>query len=468
MKPEIREQAEKAIRAANDTLTMIDLAEGGATVTDGDTYRSRRGALIKARTMHRKSVDKATELVQQDGTIASFGNYRDALRNAEAYASHAEQLRNLVKSEPRTYGKGASHSYWKDMALRALGGVDARAAEARLQRHAIEVRTDDPKRAEAVAREVFRSENWREERAVSTSTFSAAAPAFDVADWGAYWEPNDAFAQAARNLPLPPYGMSVSLPTFSSATQASAQTENSSIDISGPSGAAIVATVQTVTAGMDISQQLSDRGGSDDAGSFDSILQAQLQQAVRAKISQLVLSNVIATGGTVTDGTTLTTTRLWADLSTAVEQMADQAGTRYSGTHVFSTTDFARWAMKQVDTTNARPIFTPDAAAVELAAQSGRGTGYTGIIMPGGLRFHTDDSLLAIQAASSHPTYAQVVVAQMPEVFVYTGEPIAFSYVETDAADLSVFVGLRQYIAVTARFANAVQVISGAGLASLS
>src|ERR1039458_8654792 len=106
--------------------------------------------------------------------------------------------------------------------------------------------------------------------------------------------------------------MSVTVPSFTSATVAGIQTENSGTNNPNPTGTPIVANVQTAVATVNVSQQLHDRGGYDGAD-FDSILQAQILQAVRAQISQQALATAIATAGTVTDGTTATIPLFYAD-----------------------------------------------------------------------------------------------------------------------------------------------------------
>jgi hypothetical protein len=44
------------------------------------------------------------------------------------------------------------------------------------------------------------------------------------------------------------------------------------------------------------------------------------------------------------------------------------------------------------------------------------------------------------------------------------GDPIAFSYPETEAVDLSVVIGLRSYVATIARFPKSVAVIGGSAI----
>jgi hypothetical protein len=76
-------------------------------------------------------------------------------------------------------------------------------------------------------------------------------------------------------------------------------------------------------------------------------------------------------------------------------------------------------------------------------------------VLPDGLAVFQDNNVPAVGSNS------QIVVARPSEVFVFEGSPISFSYAETEAADLSVVIGLRVYVGCIVRYAKAVQAISG-------
>jgi hypothetical protein len=63
---------------------------------------------------------------------------------------------------------------------------------------------------------------------------------------------------------------------------------------------------------------------------------------------------------------------------------------------------------------------------------------------------------------------SQVVVAHMPESYAWWGTPISYCYVQSNAQELSVLVGLRQYAAYAMRYPNGVAVVSGSAYSGLS
>src|ERR1019366_6802369 len=94
--------------------------------------------------------------------------------------------------------------------------------------------------------------------------------------------------------PLPPYGLEVYLPAFTSATSTTQQTEASAVSETDPSTGFQSAQVQTVSGQVTIAQQLSDRGGFTGGGSFDVALGKQLGQQLAEAIEKYVINQVLA------------------------------------------------------------------------------------------------------------------------------------------------------------------------------
>jgi hypothetical protein len=81
----------------------------------------------------------------------------------------------------------------------------------------------------------------------SASVF--VSPYFLMAQWAPYRSPIRAFADQCARFPLPPYGMSVYIPVFTSADKASEQTEASpNVAETVPATGIEGATVKTMTA----------------------------------------------------------------------------------------------------------------------------------------------------------------------------------------------------------------------------
>ena len=442
--------------------------------------------------------------IENDALFQQYRSHMDASRTAMANAkavkkmfkvhmrSHGELVK--VKTEQRTYSKHGQHSYFADIAAVAAGrqaGTAYDNAKERQVRYAKELATEirngspEGQAALVACREAFRvpdgartaavitAERMREVRAGSTTTSISGfvTPVWLQSEAVLYRSPTDTFTREAHVVDLPSFGMEVDFGAFTSGTSVGQQTENDGVDNAVPTGANIgPVPVETFAGQVTISQQLFDRGNSPGlpGGSYDAWLCQQMTQALNASVDQYVIAQAVANAQSVTEGSTLTTALWWQNVATAREKLADDAGVRFPGTHVFTTTDLGNFLLKQVDDDH-RPIFTVDSGALLAASPIGDPTnanGWTGLHFVG-LAAYTDDSLPFGNAPTN--TYQQAIVAQMPEVLVAKSpQPITFSYVETEAIDLSVVVGLRTYAASTPRYAGAVVTITGSGYANLS
>src|SRR5262249_15536674 len=152
-----------------------------------------------------------------------------------------------------------------------------------LQRHATDVAlaiskgSAYGKRAEAILRETWREEDptahrQRSEKemrafttgggATATAASQAAAfvsPAFLIAQWAPYRSPIRAFADQCANFPMPPYGMQVYIPTFTSADKAGLQTEGATVAETVPTAGFEGAKVETATGQLLLTKQWADR-----------------------------------------------------------------------------------------------------------------------------------------------------------------------------------------------------------------
>jgi hypothetical protein len=219
----------------------------------------------------------------------------------------------------------------------------------------------------------------------------------------------------------------------------------------------------TLVAGMlSVSEQAFDRGGAAELG-FDEIVFAQLREQLDAQIDLAVLNAALANVGTVTDSTAFGIQPLYSDLTKARENIANQGGTKFKATHLFTTSNIFGAASSLLDAATGRPLIVPDAGALVAASGDPKWAGYTGVHMPGALSWFTNDNI----PNSSGNT--QLIVSRPSTVVSWETLPMTFSYVETEASTLSVVVGLRAYVGAIARYPKAVQVITGSTyLGSLS
>lgn len=365
-----------------------------------------------------------------------------------------------ITAEPRVYGPAnPEFSYWQDKALATLPGQRGHdEAVGRLRRHGLEVETEvrsgtpEGRRSSAVLRQVGRYEG----RVLSSGTTSGGAfvtPDYMTGAWAPYRTPGKSFTNQTTKLPLPDFGMVVHVPSFTGTTGAGQQTENQGVSETDPTGSDISTPLVLIAGNVPISQQLFDRGGLSGLA-FDAILGRQLMLQLNTQIDIYALTQVLANAGTVTD-TSFTMAKFYADLALGREILTDSNGVRLAATHVFSTSDQFGFITRQLDSEN-RPIVTPDSNALVAAADDPSWESWTGVHLPGALRWYTDDNIPALS------TNTQILVARPQEIYTFEGDPISYAMPETNAPELSVLVGLRCYIGVVARFPKAVVSISGA------
>jgi HK97 family phage major capsid protein len=412
---------------------------------------------------------------------AGYDNALSLLDKVEA-ASHTRAA--VIRYEARTYGPAnPSHSYFRDLC--SVGVPDSvdfaerQAASDRLARHGREVATEMTARKSAEgdrARRVIRDTNRSgsgdggraaiadaEMRAMDETVGSGGtfvAPSYVTAQWAQFRSPYRTLANQCLKLELPPYGLEVLIPSFTAATPTGSQSpDNTGIEEpTAPAGTFLTANLAAIAGGVTVSQQILDRGGADGLN-FDQIVGLQLRDSLDAQIDAYVLTQAIANAGTVTDTNSVTTGTLYADLSTAGEQMADTAGTRLRATHLFTTSDLFGYFAKQLDS-SLRPIMVPSFDAEPFASLTAAGDpkaeGWTGHVMPGGVAWYVDDNIPASGANT------RLVVARPQTICLFEGEPIPQAYAATEAQNLGVFVSLRAYVAAIPRFPHGVQCISGA------
>jgi len=444
---------------------------------------------VKLRSNRDNRVHQAAAIMEAspDGRLPDeeFRRFRSAVSEATRYQDELDTLAKLrkesrglaavVKREPRQYGpSNPRHSFFADLADYMLQTPNYRAAEQRLMRHGKEVGIEarnnplspEGQRARRVLREYTRCSNTTEHRhqldetetramsSTSTSGGSFVTPQYVVDLWASYRGPARAFADQCRSVPLPEYGLEVYLPSMTGPAAAGAQTENSGLDETDPTGVYLSASLETIAGLVTVSQQLYDRGGQDGLG-FDEIVGAQIKEQLDAQIDNYVLTQALANAGTVTDSSTGSITTLYTDVAAAREKLTDTAGTRLQASHLFTTSDLFGWATRQVDS-SGRPILTPDSGAIVAAQAMGDPAfrSWSGVHL-GQCRWHLDDNIPAVSGNT------QLVVARPAEVFVWEGEPIPQVTPETGATTLSVVISLRSYVAAIPRYQKAVAVIGG-------
>jgi hypothetical protein len=421
-------------------------------------------------------------------------SFRDSVSLAARFETLDEQLSKMQKrfssqakvvKEPRVYSSKSPNSFYRDVALIASPGVDfatRQRAEQNLERYGAELdaavrdRTREGKRALRCLRERGRRavpENqvvrpgMPESRALSTgggatATATSGASSFVPPYWAfketVLWRGiHRTVADQCQSLPLPPAGMSVILPSFSSTDSTSLQTEGAAVAELDPSTGLPAGTLVTATGQLTLSQQGFDRAGGS-GGQFDLACQRQLQQQLDESIEKYVVGQIINSAAAVAGQAAFTVAGLYTDLAKGREVLTDTAGTRLRPTCLFTTSDLYSYVSRQVDS-SGRPIVTPQWAPgypIEAGDSPAKWSRFTGHVMPGSVLWYTAD---AIPASSSN---TQLIISSPDEsVALFEGEPILSVFPETAASSLEVLLNLRAYVLAVIRYPNGSAVITG-------
>jgi hypothetical protein len=415
----------------------------------------------------------------------------------------ARDRQTRVVSEPRTYHLHSHHSYYADRI--ALADMQAPTRHAALQRlsdygrelaYEIDQRSVEGRRAERIFRartRVFDEAEHRkrmtkllsELRATgtdggisATSPGEAAAfvsPFFLLDQWAPYRGAARSFADQCHGLPLPPFGMHIYLPFYSTGAKATEQSEGGSVTETAPVSALEGAEVETITGEITLSLQLRDRGMTG-GGSLDVVLGLQIQQQLDEAVDKYVLGRAITKGTAITGKLTGTweAEKFWEDLAIGREEITDTAGTRLRPTHAFSTSDFYSYVSRQVDTTNKRPLMIPQyvpgfpitTGADDYDGGSNRlpkWSRFTGNVLPGGVLWFEDDNIPAFGTTSQTQF---LISAPADAIVLMEDEPILTPFVETKADTLQVLLNLRQYTAAITRHAAGTSATTSAGYAT--
>ena len=323
------------------------------------------------------------------------------LRIADESAERAARFRGVrdghstaaVRSEPRTYGPNSPNSYFMDVARAAMPGIHGHSdAVANLERYsrelAVEAKAESPEGRRAMMAAATRGRTrgdegvHNEQRALSTATGSAGAftvPIYLQSSFGLYNSFPPAFLEQCSKVPDPGYGMTLNLPSFTSAPTVAEQTsENSAASDSSPGAGYLTSSLVTFTGEVEVSQQLLDRAG---PIGMDQYLHDALVQQLDTQMDVYAIGQALATAGTVSGASSFTAAGLFGDIANAKSAMETAAGTKVPATHTFSSTSFVDWLEAQADP-NGRPLWLPACSEAVLPIQpsssGGPPVGFTG------------------------------------------------------------------------------------------
>lgn len=456
------EQREAAVKSFEDFASPI-LAENRELKEDEEKkYGKLDGAV--------KRLDKHIDEV------------RKTLRREEKLAEARAEIRTstvTVTNEPKTYGENSPNSYVADL-VRSSSPVWPGHQDAlqRLARHSHELAVDSQSnsteraRVTRALRERNRTENGVEARksvqtlletragmdTTSASGGSFVTPVYFVQDYAPFRQFGRVFCDQANKQPLPEYGMTVYIPAVQAAAGEAVQsTQGSGVQETDPTAGYLSANLSTTAGQVTISQQLLDRAGPN--FQFDKMVFDQLQRAYNFTFNQGVVTAALTGAGTPTIPTTaLTISQFYSDVAAAKAAVATASGVVLPATHLFAPQATWEWLASRTDS-NGHTLIVPNANGPFNAIAAGEGasimegdTGYKVL----GLNVYEDGG---IPLSSGD---AQVVVAHMPEVWVFEGDLVPRVIPQTFAQNLQVLLQLYAYSTVIVRYPHAVQTLTGA------
>lgn len=470
-----------------------------------DTVLERRDAAFKDYTDHLTAITaEGHELTPEEDTkLSQLRTAKDELEervidiDKEARrASEIEEVRERlgtvrvdvhVTSEPRTYGPGAKASYYLDLVRSSSPTIPGyQEATERLNRYATEVagemrdaNSKEGKRAVRSLQSRYRENNEASatdavDRArhyggselrtgmdtTSASGGSFVTPQYFVDDYAAFHQFGRVFADAANKQELPDYGMTIFIPSVSTAAGVGAQpSQNSGITETDPTAGYLSVGLTTNAGQVTVSQQLLDRAGPN--FQFDKMVFDQLLRAYNLTLDQYVLTQALANAGVITASTAALTGTggIFPLLGKAKAAIVDASGVVLPATHAFFQPVNFEWMASQTST-DGHTLWTPNYAGPFNAVAGGSdGTpiaeGATGYKISG-LPVYEDGNIPLVS------TNNQAIVAHMPEVWFWEGDLVNRTIPQTVAQNLSVLLQAYAYVGAIVRYPKAVQALQGA------
>ena len=231
-------------------------------------------ALASAITDARDRVELASLVAETRRSVETLAELDSALADLGHYQDRAATLVR-IKREAMTYRPDGEHSWFRDMATRETGDIEARD---RLDRHERETRDLGVLQLRDIG---------------SAALNGLMPPAFVVEGMQAGARPMRTVADAIT-APLDDTGMSVIVPTVTAGMTASSQTaQNAAYTTSDPAvGNATQSSIATIAASVNVSRQLVLRGGP----GIDVLIAGELGGALAAEVERQVLNGSGASG----------------------------------------------------------------------------------------------------------------------------------------------------------------------------
>ena len=461
-----RNREARARKTIEVTLAEIQQDSRAQATDEEDAQMSRSFETIELAKAQQVSIQ--SKLAQAQKVQAEESDFQKRMNDAtkpEGLPSRSDNQRTTrasVGNEPHTYtpqNDPTGSQFLSDVVRQFVTG-DVRASD-RLRRHMNEETVD---RANAGMQ--LRASD------VGTSAFSGLVVPQYLVDMVAPHVANlRPFADLCNKHPLPAQGMSLDISRITTASAVALQTaELAAGGSTAMDDTLLTINVKTALGEQTVSRQAIERG----TGISDVVLQDLFRQYNTVLDNTLLNAASVGLAAVAHDNATATAATL-AALYPAILGAASQSETATLG---MAHPDFAlmhprRWYWLQSLLTTQWPAFTqPGVQADSLALGANNAAPYnTGIagVLPSGLKVVTDANIVTNNGVGTNEDEIFVVPSMECHLWEDAGSPAYIRAEQPRANNLGVLLVVYGYFASTfERYANATQMISGAGLAAVT
>jgi HK97 family phage major capsid protein len=463
---EIRAKIKKALdERASKEAEWKKVTDGAEERGDGDLTDEEAAQIAEFR----------KELEAIDANVAKYTEREKQLEEEAEARKRADEARKRFESnptetdptvrvnEPLTYRKGGRHGFFSD-AYRALRNGDF-AAQDRLRQHQREMQVLGAELRDG------------EERIAATGAFGAlVVPQFLVEEFAEVLRNSRSYINSVRRLPLPPEGMTVTIPRGETGSSTAPQVNegdavsNTDVDFDND----LVIPVRTFAGQQDVSRQSLERG----TPGLDQLIYADLVADYAEQLDASAIAGAGTSGthkgvlaATGTNGVTYTSAsptvvEAWPKLANA-KRLVGRNRKRAGNLWVMTSTRWA-WFVAALDGDN-RPLLIDDPSAAVNAMGTSVAENFGEGQLVGTLQGRpvlVDDNIPENLGAGTNED--RVIFTRRQDQIIWEendGMPRELRFEETNAGDLEVKLLVYGYSAFTAeRFPTAVSIISGTGL----
>lgn len=439
--------ARQAQRARLDEINALETGAEARALTDAEETEFSTG-LAELRALDERIAAVEAEVAREQKAD-----------QARAAAGPAAASPAVVTNEARTYRRGTSASYFRD--LYKSGKGDAAALE-RMQRHAKEVETEARANPDGV-----------EARALSRTDGSGGffvPPAFLISEFAELPRAGRPFAREVSEHDLLPGTDTIKLPRVLTGTSVQSQNgDNTNIAEQDLTDDEVTSPVNTIAGSQGVALQLLDQSPI----GFDEVVWADLMAEYDVQVDVQLISGdgtlkkhagVLALAGTnqVTyTSASPTATALYAKIADAIQRI--HTGRKRAATAILMSP--RRWAFFLAATdSSGRPLVVPNTQAPQNTQGSQNGVqpfGPVGTLQ--GLPVYTDPNMPENLGAGTNED--RIIVAKMDDLHFWEGPLVTRALEQTRGQQLQVLLQVYAYSAfMPQRYPKSISVISGTGL----